>query len=284
MLNIRRAAPRDAAACGPICYEAFATLSLAHGFLPDFPSPQAATGLLSMLFSHPQYYAVVAEADGQVVGSNVLDERSEVAGLGPVTVDPSAQDHGVGRLLMEAVLDRARERGFAGVRLVQAAFHNRSLALYTRLGFNTVEPLSVMSATRKCAPVGGCTVRKACPSDLDAAAAVCRRVHGISRAGELTDGIAQGAAMVVEREGRITGYSGGFAFFEHLVAESNLDAKALIASAPGMDGPGLLVPTRNSELFRWCLENGLRIMRPMTLMAMGKYHEPAGAYLPSVFY
>jgi predicted N-acetyltransferase YhbS len=59
-----------------------------------------------------------------------------IAGVGPVAVDPSIQDRGVGRKLMEAILARARERHFPGVRLLQSAFHNRSLALYNRLGFN----------------------------------------------------------------------------------------------------------------------------------------------------
>jgi hypothetical protein len=97
-----------------------------HGFPRDFPSPDVAVGLLSMMFSHPRFYCVVAESDGCMVGSNSLDERSAIAGLGPITVDPSIQDRRVGRKLMEAVVVRARERNFPGVRLLQSAFHNRS--------------------------------------------------------------------------------------------------------------------------------------------------------------
>ena len=36
---------------------------------------------------------------------------------------------------MAAVLQRAAAKNFPGVRLVQAAYHNRSLSLYTKLGF-----------------------------------------------------------------------------------------------------------------------------------------------------
>lgn len=46
----------------------------------------------------------------------------------------------------------------------------------------------------------------------------------------------------------------------------------------------ILVPTRNAALFRWCLENGLRVVQPMTLMTIGLYNEPAGAYLPSILF
>ena len=95
---------------------------------------------------------------------------------------------------------------------------------------------------------------------------------------------AQGSAAVVERHGRITAYSSNLAFFGHTVAETNLDLQALIAAADGFGGPGILVPTRNAELFRWCLANGLRVVEPMTLMTTGLYNEPAGAYLPSILY
>ena len=59
-------------------------------------------------------------------------------------------------------------------------------------------------------------------------------------------------------------------------------------SAPGaasaFAGGGFLVPTRNGELFRWCLRNEMRLIHQLTLMTIGLYNEPAGAYLPSVLY
>ena len=59
---------------------------------------------------------------------------------------------------------------------------------------------------------------------------------------------------------------------------------ALIGAAPRVEGPGFLLPTRNSELFRWCLAQGLRVVQPMTLMSLGLYNEPKGAFLPSILY
>jgi GNAT superfamily N-acetyltransferase len=283
-VRIRRATPEDATVCGPICYEAFATINRSHNFPLEIPDPEAAVGILRMLFSHPGFYGVVAELDGRMAGSNCLDERSTICGVGPVTVDPSVQDRRIGRMLMEAVIERARERGFPGIRLLQGAFHNRSLALYTKLGFDAREPMSVMQGPPIHRTVEGCTVRFATEDDLDACNRLCEQVHGHSRAGELEDGISQSSAMVVERSGRITGYASGFGYFAHAVAESNMDLQALIGAAEGFSGPGIIVPTRNADLFRWCLENGLRIVHPMTLMTMGLYKDPAGAYLPSVLY
>src|ERR1700681_4857017 len=122
---VRRAKPEDAHACGIICHEAFTQINVRHGFPPDFPNADVATSVLSMMFSHPGFYCVVAEFQGKIAGSNCLDERSPIAGVGPITVNVEVQNKSIGRLLMQAVLYRAAERKFSGVRLLQAAFHNR---------------------------------------------------------------------------------------------------------------------------------------------------------------
>jgi hypothetical protein len=44
-----------------------------------------------------------------------------------------------------------------------------------------------------------------------------------------------------------------------------------------------LVPLR-AGLLRWCLEEGLRLQKPMNLMAIGDYREPQGSWFPSVIY
>jgi GNAT superfamily N-acetyltransferase len=283
-VTIREARAEDAPVCGRICYEAFTKISTKHGFPPDFPSVEVAARVLSMMFAHPSFYCVVAEAGGQILGSNCLDERSSIAGVGPITIDPEVQNKGVGRALMEAVLARSAERGFQGTRLLQAAFHNRSLSLYTKLGFDTREPISAMQGPpiKSLAPRYG--VRPARAADLEECNRLCQRVHGHDRGGELRDAIQQGTAVVAERDGRIVAYSTLIGFFGHTVGESNTDVQALIATADSFAGPGILVPTRKAGLFRWCLENGLRVVQPMTLMTLGFYQEPAGAYLPSILY
>lgn len=274
----------DAHPCGEICYRAFKAIAEQHNFPPDFPSPEVATGLLTGLLSHPGFYSVVAEVEGRIVGSNFLDERSTVAGLGPITVDPAMQNRAVGRRLMQDALDRVKQRRFSGVRLLQATYHNRSLSLYTRLGFVAREPLSVMQGSPLAEQIAGYSVRPATELDLDACNQMCLKVHGHDRGGEVLDAIKQKTATVVERGGRVTGYASCLAFFGHAVGETNDALKALIGAAPAFGGPGFLVPTRNAELFRWCLDHGLRVVQPMTLMSIGLYNEPAGAFLPSVLY
>jgi predicted GNAT family acetyltransferase len=212
------------------------------------------------------------------------DERSTIAGVGPITIDPQLQDRGMGRKLMQAVLDRARDRGAAGARLVQAAFYNRSLSLYTRLGFDIREPLSCMQGWTVQRSVPGCAVRAAQAADVDACNALSRQVHGFDRGRDLAEAVQHGTALVVERGGRITGYASSLAFFGHAVAETNLDLQALIASADSFGGPGILVPSRNNVLFRWCLANGLRVVQPMTLRpSVFTASRPAPGCPPSSF-
>jgi len=167
---------------------------------------------------------------------------------------------------------------------MQSAFHSRSLCLYAKLGFESREPISVFQGPALGIAIDGIQVRPAEEHDLAACNQLCRKVHGHDRSGELKDSIQHETATVAERNGRLTGYTSSMAYFGHTVGETNDDVKALIASAKEFGGPGILVPTRNGELFRWCLERGLKVVYPMTLMTIGLYNEPAGAWMPSVLY
>jgi hypothetical protein len=87
-VTIRRATTEDGTVCGQICYDAFVTISRAYGFPCDLPAPAADIDLLTTMFSAPGFYAVVAESDGKIVGSNVLTEHSVIYGVGPIAINP----------------------------------------------------------------------------------------------------------------------------------------------------------------------------------------------------
>ena len=283
-LRIRPGTVTDAKEVGRIQYEAFKSIAEQHNFPPDFPSVDVATGLVTMLLSHPRFYSVIGELDGRIVGGNFLDERSTIAGIGPVSVDPAVMNGTIGRQLMQAGMDRATERRTPGVRLLQIAWHYRSLALYTKLGFEIRETVSGLQGPPLHREIPGYEVRPARTEDVPACNELCFRIHGHDRAGEVSDAVRDGTANVVEHLGRITGYSTAIGWFHHAVGETNDDLKALIAAAPSFLGPGFLLPSRNGELFRWCLANNLRVVAQATLMTIGLYNEPAGAYLPSILY
>lgn len=281
---LRRSTPDDIPECGRILYEAFATLADAHGFPHDFPSVEAATGSMRALISNPGFHGLVAEAGGRVVGSSFLDERSLIHAIGPVSVDPAAQDHHAGRALMQGMLARAQETGTPGVRLVQISYHNRSLSLYAKLGMDVRGAYAVMHGGPLDLELPGYTVRVARLDEEAACNGLCLRVHGHTRAGEIRGPIREGRVTVVERLGRITAYTTGINYFGHTVAETNDDVQALIGAAPAIATPGIIVPLDNGDLFRWCLAHGLRVFFVVNMMTLGLYQEPRGAYLPSIGY
>jgi predicted N-acetyltransferase YhbS len=283
-LTLRPGRPEDAEVCARICYEALAGIAEKHGFPPNIPTLEAARSLVSQRLTDPGFYSVVAEAHGEVIGSNFLDERSPIVGVGPVTVDPAVQDGGAGRALMHDVIQRATRRAAPGIRLVQSAYHTRSLSLYTKLGFQVRDVLACMQGRLARMEVSGYQTRRAEPADIAAGNLICRQVHGHDRSDELADAVSQGTALVVEHDGAISGYATDLAFSAHAVGRGNEDVKALIMAADGFGGPGILVPITNANLFHWCLEKGLRVVEPLTLMTAGLYTLPVGAYLPSILY
>jgi predicted N-acetyltransferase YhbS len=285
-LQLRPAEPADAEACGRIIFEAFRGIADQHGFPWDFPSVGAGAQLAATFIEAPSIYGVVAELDGQAVGSNFMAEGDPIRGIGPITVDPTVQGSGVGRCLMEAALARAGDA--MGVRLVQDAINTRSMSLYASLGFGVREPLLLMQGTPRSGPDLGYAVRPMTAENLDACGALCTAVHGIARTDELQEALQVFAPFVVEREGRITGCLSAATFWlmNHGVAETELEMRALLAGAGAMSPEplSLLLLTRQANLFRWCLHQGMRAIKPMTLMTMGHYQEPRGCYFPSVLY
>jgi predicted N-acetyltransferase YhbS len=280
-VSVRPMRPDDAAACGRIGFEAHGAVAAAHNVPSEQPSVEYAVGMLRQLLAQPISRGLVAERDGRIAGSVFLHAFGSVGVIGPLTVHPRAEG-GVGRRLLEEALAAARGGGLERVRLVQSPAHLRSLALYAKLGFDVREPLVLMRGEVPPGAPGPARVRPAREADVAACTALCRRVHGLEREGELRGALRQGVATVAERDGRLVGYAAGLGLLGHAVAETTDDLKGLIAGAPAILGPGFFVPTRNGDLLRWLLGAGLRAAWPATLMSLGPYQPPAGAFLPSI--
>lgn len=286
-LVIRSIRQADVETCGKIGFQAHKAISSAHGYPSEQPSIEFAVGMIKTLLSNPNSWGALAERDGQILGSIFLHvfPPSPVAAIGPLTVDPSARG-GVGRALMEASLMEARKRGYEQVRLVQSPSHLRSFVLYTKCGFTLREPLFLMQGN----PVPGILgkkhdVRAARCEDISACNEICISVHGFSREIELRQAIDQRVATVnIDNTGNITGYAAGIGFLGHAVAKSNEVLKALVANASAILGHGFFVPGRNSDLLRWLLDVGFRIVWPANLMTMGNYQDPTAPFLPSIAY
>ena len=151
-----------------------------------------------MFIPHPIVWGMVAEIGGRVVGSNFLDERGPIRGVGPITVAPQGQNSGVGRKLMRAVLERGE--GAPGIRLLQDAFHMRSLSLYESLGFDVKEPVALATGRPRSEPDRRVEVRQLEENDLEECEALCRHVHGYERTNELRDAVQAFTPFVAVRE------------------------------------------------------------------------------------
>ncbi len=270
---------------GRICFEAFRHVSEHHGFERDFPDADTATRVLHLLLTLRPSWGVAARVEGRIVGSNFLLLTDEVAAPGPITIDPAFHGRGIGRRMMLAALDHARQQGFAHVRLLQDSYNLASLSLYASLGFDVREPVGVMITTVAAAPDD--TVRLATPADLPALEDLCVRHYRVSRRNEVAAWLQAGLPTLV-REGR--GRIGGYLVpgkLGHGVAETEADAIALIAQISRHTPPALasfFCPMRNTSLYRAALQAGCRLSKVMTLMAIGPYEEPEGVWMPSVAY
>jgi ribosomal protein S18 acetylase RimI-like enzyme len=286
LIRLRPAVDADAEACGRIIHAAFKDVDERHAFTPNFTSEQQATYVARLFIGLACMHGIVADDDGRVLGSVFLDVGDPIKSVGLISVDPASQRQGVGRRLMQAGLERVGDA--RGVRLIQEAFNTHAMGLYASLGFEVKEPLAVMTGRPRRAPSSGQTSRPITTVDLDECAALCRRVHGVDRTVDLQDALERFTPIAVVRAGRIVAYSyiiyGGSLAWG--VAETHEDLEALLLVL-GVSAPAPLrfnVPTRDTRLFRWCLDQGLRIDRPLTLMARGWYQEPRGPSFPSGFY
>jgi GNAT superfamily N-acetyltransferase len=284
-ISIHPISDGDTEACGRIIYGAFKHFHDRHQFPGDFQTSK-------MPCNWRVYLSLIQRSSGRgrdwrrIVGSNFLNERNPIREVGPITIAPDVQQRGIGRRLMETVIERWGAA--ASICLVQDAFNMCSLGLYASLGFEVKEPLALMEGRPRSKRVAEIEVRQLRRQDLAECASLYMRVHGFDRANELQDALALFSPIVALRRGRITAYASAPFYWElnHGVAETEDDMRALIMG-PGTvstDPLAMLVPVRRASFFQWCLREGLRVLKPMTLMATGMYQEPNGCYFPSVLY
>lgn len=285
-ITIRLIEANDAQACGKIIYEAFSGIAAKHGFRSDIPEEKVGIGIAGMLSANPKVYGVVAEYNNKIIGSNFIDERNPIRGIGPITVAPEFQNKGIGRKLMEVVIKRGQDA--PGIRLVQDTFNVASVSLYTSLGFSIKEPLMLMTGKPRSKPSDGILIRQMKNEDAEECNALYKKVHGFDRLNEIRENLNHFAGFVAVRDDEVKAYltSPTFWLQNHGVAEREEDMKELILGAGSLSSQQLsfLLPTRQSSLFRWCLNEGFRAISPRTLMAMGRYNEPKGVFMPSINY
>lgn len=282
---IRRSLISDIDVCARINYEAFKGISDRHQFPTDFPTLEFSTEIMGLLIESPSLFGIVAESDGAVVGCGFMDERNPIRGIGPVSVDRTFQGRGAGREIMKALLERGKDA--LGIRLLQESFNMASLSLYASLGFDVKEPFALMEGKFRSVPPYGFEVRPMASEDVGECAALCQKVCGCDRTSEIEYALNNYSPLVACQQGRIVAYTCAISALGHSVAETETDMQALLLGAAAYSSQEVLafhLPLRYASLFRWCLQEGLRAVKPMAVMAVGEYRSPEGCWFPSFVY
>ncbi|MER7248781.1 GNAT family N-acetyltransferase [Kribbella sp. NPDC000426] len=90
--------------------------------------------------TEPGRFVLVADDNGTLAGFAAGEERAHWSGdpelyVGELAVDPQYERRGVGRALIDAVSDHARQLGLKAITLDTGAANANARAFYRRLGF-----------------------------------------------------------------------------------------------------------------------------------------------------
>lgn len=284
-LELVPAKPEHVPELGRICYEAFKDIGDRHGFPADFQSAAFGRTVIGMVVQAEDIYGVAALSDGELAGSNFLLTADEVGGLGPITVEVPLQGQGIGRALMQNVIDYAREANVERVRLLQDSFNMASLSLYASLGFDVKEAVAVMQPAP--APAQDGSMRPVTEADLATIEDLSNGIYKVSRRNEVAAAIhGPFSPLLRERNGHVSGYF-ILGIIGHGVAETEEDALVLVSDAASRMPPEfarVFCPLTEGSLYRRFLKAGFRAIKVMNLMALGPYDPPDGVWMPSVLY
>lgn len=306
-ITLRAMTEADVEAAAAICNKAFNAFNESVGLPPEFPPTEVVDVPLGLfkdaVNKSPDIQTFVAlNAAGEVIGSNMVDLRDGVAGIGPISVQPGTQNAGAGRMLMQAVMNAAAEAGVESVRLVQISSNSKSFSLYLSLGFDPICTIGEYVAPEGCT-AGAPSGFECAPIDESTVAAcdaLHQRIVGVARAKEIESLAAGPMPTCVVKDaasGEVVAFTTGSYVLGLTVSASEDALKALLvfqskkvisirnAGAP-LPPVSVHVPHDRPAVARWLARNGFRLNRHATLMSYGPHPtvRADGIYLPSILY
>lgn len=277
-ITVRDAAPTDQSATAEIIYGAFHQLDERHNVPAYMNTMEDANIVASHLYGIPKIHGYVAEDDGQVVGIGFLHDIGDAGmGISPLAVAPQAQARGVGQAILDRMIERA---GGASVRLLQDAFNNSTLALYSRYGFVVREQVTCVKGQpgRESSSDGLTITHDSDPAGTSEA--LYRQIMGFNRPSFPT------RPVMAHRGADLAGFIAPGTEYPYAVADNEETLRALIAGlATELDAQiTAAIPAAHAETLRWMLDRDGRVIRSMNLMVRGPYTRPNGARLNSGSY
>jgi predicted N-acetyltransferase YhbS len=174
--------------------EADRVFRLAFGTFLGLPDPLEFAGdadFIRTRFGAAPDRAFVATRDGEIVGSNLASRWGSIGFFGPLTTRPDCWDRGVGRRLLEPVMERFASWDLALAGLFTFAESAKHVSLYQKFGFWPRMLTAIMSR-----PVG----RSDAPGSLARFGALGReeRERAVAECARLTDGLFAGLDLTDE--------------------------------------------------------------------------------------
>lgn len=218
----------------------------------------------------------VAQENGTVIGTGLCWKFGNAhSSLGSIIVSPERQGKGVGRELMNLVLEELGERSI----LLSATPAGQPL--YEKLGFvptgTIVQHQGTMQPTAPIALAAGERIRPVAAGDLQALAALATRALGMPRDEVMAKLLNVAEGVLIERNGEAVGFStirrfGRGHVIGPVVAPDTERAKALIAHwTEAYAGSFVRVDvTGESGLSAWMESLGLALIEPGVSMARGQ--------------
>ncbi|CAD7699516.1 unnamed protein product [Ostreobium quekettii] len=321
---IRRASEGDCEPAAQIIQDSFGDFWASVGqpeiALPPRDEDDIAKQMVTFKAQHPNAIVFVAMAvdgegnESEMIGTNGIDLRDGIGGIGVLSVATKNHGRGVGRALMEVVMESSEKRGGRGVSLTVNAANVRAFSLYASLGFRVVEFCVDVegrvsdeeeAAILDRAAAQGLTVREMVADDVPLCDRLFAKSFGFSRINGLRDSQAgrdgfQGkTALVVTRRSasggdEIVGYTTLISITGHYLAESEDVMQTMVAYGSRMlkstskpAKASLRVMTHhNPALLMWAMKAGLRVKSHWLWMYRGEPFQldKKLAYCPDWYY
>jgi GNAT superfamily N-acetyltransferase len=285
MIRYRQATQGDTADFDRVVRAAYNALSRRHGFAEIPPGPPLS--LPGFAIAEKGEGCWVAEEERAVVGVAIANRHEPLWCLATLFVDPVCQEAGVGRELLRRAL--AHGGHDAAIRaLITFAYNPVSIGLYLRYGMLPVEPLYVQESAADAAQqrLAG---REKMPSKTltrgdggaELLAAIDAPILGINRVNvhRYLLQLPGNVCYVFEAGGEPRGYAyisvagrvGPVAAAAPLSFERVFETALIHAATTSRGQVSVLLPGSNGPAMRLAIEAGMRIVRPMLLMASRRF-------------
>lgn len=103
----------------------------------SFPNPWSRNAFLYEIESNVSYPWVI-EMDGKIVGYSVHWLILDEAHLSNIAIDPSVRRRGIGRFVLEKVIESVKKMGAKFLTLEVRVSNTSAISLYTKMNFKVV--------------------------------------------------------------------------------------------------------------------------------------------------